>query len=882
MKLKSENQQGLTTQQAERLKKQYGENLLTKGRKINPLALFTSQFKDVMVLILLAATVISVLLGDTSEAMVIITIVIINAALGFVQEYRTEKALDALREMAAPTANVIRDGQRKTIPARDLVPGDYLLLNAGDRVPADCTLETAHSLSCDESMITGESVPVDKIAERQDKAYMGTVVTRGRGTAVVTSTGMKTEMGRIAGMLDEIVEGPTPLQQKLDQMGKFIAAGCLIICLIISVTGIIRGESAFDMLLIGISLAVAAIPEGLPAIVTISLALAVGRILKRKALVRRLHTVETLGCADVICTDKTGTLTQNKMTVKEVYTDDGLVRVTGDGNSMAGELTTVDGRPIHPERDKQLTCLLEIAALCNNGELAESSTGLLRSRSGEFKASGDPTETALLVMAAKGRVFAGRLPYKVVGEIPFDPERKMMSVIIEDKTGERRLFTKGAPDLLLERCSHLMTSGGTLPMTAYQRDKILKVNGQMASAALRVLGFAYKPLPKGQAPAEHGMVFVGLAGMLDPPRPEAYKAVLDCRRAGIRTVMITGDHRNTAIAIAQDLKIMTAGDEAITGKQLDTMSDQELSAMVEKTAVFARVSPEHKLRIVRSLKARGHIAAMTGDGVNDAPAIKEADIGVAMGISGTDVSKEASSLVLLDDNFATLAAAVEEGRVIYRNIRKFIRYLMSCNIGEVFTMFGGMLMGLPVVLMPIQILLVNLVTDGLPAMALGVEPPDPDVMRQRPRGRGESIFAGGLLTNILFRGSLIGLTTLGVFTNFLIRYDNLSLARTGALLTLIATQLFHVFECKSETKTLFEISLLNNIKLVLAVAVSVAVSLLAVYHPTMQRLFLTAPLDQRQLVTVLVFSLAAPVLSSILMVLRRVFFRPRHTELEPS
>ncbi len=873
MKVKNEKQLGLTTQQAERLKKEYGENQLTAGRKTNPFALFTAQFKDVMVLILLAATVISVLLGDTSEALVIITIVIINAVLGFVQEFRTEKALDALREMAAPTAHVIRDGQRKQIPARDLVPGDYLLLNAGDRVPADSRLETAHSLSCDESMISGESVPVDKLADRQDKIYMGTVVTRGRGTAVVTATGMDTEMGRIAGMLDEIVEGPTPLQQKLDHMGRVIAAACLIICVIISVTGILRGESAFDMLLLGISLAVAAIPEGLPAIVTISLALAVGRILKRKALVRRLHTVETLGCADVICTDKTGTLTQNKMTVKEVYTDDGLLRVSGDGNSMSGQFTTYDGQLIRPERDQQLTRLLEIAALCNNGEIAEP-TGPLRGRAGQFQVSGDPTETALLVMAAKGRVFAGRLPLRNVGEIPFDPERKMMSVVVEDAAGQRRLLTKGAPDMLLERCSHLMTLAGTVPMTSFQRDKILKVNGQMASSALRNLGFAYKLLPPGQPLSEHGMVFVGLAGMLDPPRPEAYRAVLDCRRAGIRTVMITGDHRNTACAIARDLKIMTEGDEVVTGKQLNAMGDQALHALVDRTAVFARVSPEHKLRIVRCFKARGHIVAMTGDGVNDAPAIKEADIGVAMGISGTDVSKEASSLVLLDDNFATLAAAVEEGRVIYRNIRKFIRYLMSCNIGEVVTMFVGMLMGLPVVLMPIQILLVNLVTDGLPAMALGVEPPDPDVMRQRPRGRGESIFAGGLLTNILFRGSLIGLTTLGVFTNFLIHYNSLNVARTGALLTLIATQLFHVFECKSETKTLFEISFSNNIKLILAVLISAAVSLAAVYLPVMQRLFLTAPLDHHQLMTVLVFSLAAPVLSSILIMLRRMLVRP--------
>ncbi len=877
MKVKTERQQGLTTQQAERLKKEHGENQLTQGRRIHPLRLFTAQFKDVMVLILLAATVISVLLGDTGEALVIITIVILNAVLGFIQEFRTEKALDALREMAAPTANVIRDGQRRQIPARDLVPGDYLLLGTGDRIPADGCLESTHALSCDESMISGESVPVDKLADRQDKVYMGTVVTRGRGTAVVTATGMNTEMGRIAGMLNEIEEGPTPLQQKLDQMGRFIAAGCLIICAIISVTGMLRGESAFDMLLIGISLAVAAIPEGLPAIVTISLALAVGRILKRKALVRRLHAVETLGCANVICTDKTGTLTQNKMTVKEVYTDDGLLRLSGDGNSAAGEFTASDGRPIRPERDKQLTTLLEIAALCNNGELTEAPS-LLRSRAGQFKVSGDPTETALLVMAAKGRVFAGRLPYTGVGEIPFDPERKMMSVVVQDRGGERRLMTKGAPDILLERCSHLVTSSGIMPMTAYQRDKILMVNGQMASAALRVLGFAYKPLPQGQTPAEHGMVFVGLAGMLDPPRPEAYRAVLDCRRAGIRTVMITGDHRNTACAIAKDLKIMTEGDEVITGKQLDAMSDQALSGMVEKTAVFARVSPEHKLRIVRSLKGKGHIVAMTGDGVNDAPAIKEADIGVAMGISGTDVSKEASSLVLLDDNFATLAAAVEEGRVIYRNIRKFIRYLMSCNIGEVVTMFAGMLMGMPVVLMPIQILLVNLVTDGLPAMALGVEPPDPDVMRQRPRGRGESVFAGGLLTSILFRGCLIGLTTLGVFTHFLMHYSSLNVARTGALLTLIATQLFHVFECKSEHKTLFEIHFFNNVKLILAVAASAAVSLMAVYLPAMQRLFMTAPLDRRQLITVLVFSLAAPVFSSILMVLRRMFVRPSRQE----
>lgn len=861
-----EQYKGLTSREAGKRLVEYGENLISSKKKIHPLRIFVAQFKDLMTMILLFSTVLSVVMGEVVEAYTIIAIVFLNAVLGFFQEFRTEKSLEKLSEMSAPTASVIRDGKIVTLPTKDLVPGDCILLKTGDRIPADCRIIENNSIMCDESILSGESVPVEKTFLREacgeippsSMAFMGTIITRGNGKAVVTKTGHNTEMGQIANMLDSIDQEQTPLQIKLDQMGKYIAFGCIGICAIVSMTGILRGEPIFDMIITGISLSVAAIPESLPAIVTIALALSVNRMVKKNAVIRKLHAVETLGCANVICSDKTGTLTENKMTVKALHTYDYDIDVTGSGYEKDGQLL-YHGKPIQLSASQPLSMAIEIAVDCNNAVVNNG-----KDRSSTFDIYGEPTEVALAVMGAKVGHTRGSSAYRVIREIPFDSERKMMSVVVSSKSGEMYLFTKGGSDILLNRCSYCATEKGVVPMTPSMRTRLLDANDRMAKNALRVLGLCYRKITSDKDTAENGLIFVGLAGMQDPPRKEAYDAVLRCRRANIRPVMITGDNKVTACAIAKDLKIFTAGDQVLTGKELDQIDDAELEDVLPKVSVFARVSPAHKLRIVRSLKKLGNVVAMTGDGVNDAPAIKEANIGVSMGINGTDVTKEASSVILMDDNFATLVSAVEEGRVIYRNIRKFIRYLLSCNIGEVVTMFVAMLMGLPVPLLPIQILLINLVTDGLPAIALGLDPPDSDVMSKKPRRTSDSIFSDGLLTVIIFRGFLIGLTTLAVFVSFLKSTGSLEFARTGAFVTLVLTQLIHVFECKSEEKSLFQINFFNNWKLIFAVAASAFVLYLTVFHPVARVIFRTVALNGQQLLTILGYLSVAPILWAVL------------------
>jgi len=874
---------GLTTKEATKLQFEHGENKLDSAKKISAVKIFGGQFKDLMTIILLASTVLSVLMGEVTEAIAIVVIVFLNAVLGFSQEYKTEKTLEALKNMAAPSATVIRDGKQQSVPAASLVPGDLLLLKAGDKVPADARLLQVVSLQCDESLLSGESVPVEKLAAKDhqttlepvgsDMVYMGTIVTKGRGQAQVVATGMKTEMGRIAGMLHTIEDEPTPLQKRLAQLGKYIAVGCLAICAIVAITGVLRGEPVLDMLITGVSLAVAAVPEGLPAIVTIALALAVSRILKRQALVRKLHSVETLGCANVICTDKTGTLTENKMTVRKVFTIDYLLQVTGNGYEQAGEFTT-GGRRATIGASSTIKRLLDIGVNCNNAQInLPEGISMGRDRTannagGRWEVNGEPTEVALLVLAAKGNVLQKDSLYKKEDELPFDSERKRMTVMVRDQSGRRLSFSKGAPDLLLERCKYFLTDSGTQLMTPDIKRRIVDASDSMAREALRVLGFACKESPAGLGNAEQDMVFVGLMGMIDPPRAEVYDAVARCRQAKIRTVMITGDHKITACAIAKDIGIMRGGDLVMTGSEIDAMSQEEFEKQAHKVTVYARVSPGHKLKIVRALKKRGDIVAMTGDGVNDAPAVKEADIGVSMGISGTDVTKQAASIILLDDNFATLVAAVEEGRVVYANIRKFIRYLLSCNIGEVVTMFVGMLMGLPVILLPIQILLVNLATDGLPAIALGLEPGEKETMSQKPRPANDSVFSGGLLGTIAFRGCIIGLTTLMVFISLMRSSGgDIALARTGALFTLVMSQLFHVFECKSEIHSIFQINPLNNPTLILAVIASVSMILVVVYHPWAQAIFSTIPLNAGQMLRSVGYAAVAPVLSALAMTL---------------
>ncbi|MEG2039398.1 MAG: cation-translocating P-type ATPase, partial [Oscillospiraceae bacterium] len=597
---------------------------------------------------------------------------------------------------------------------------------------------------------------------------------------------------------------------------------------------------------------------------------------------RRLHAVETLGCANIICSDKTGTLTENKMTVKAISTYDYQVDITGSAQTAIGEFK-ISGKKADVLQSYSLSMLFDIAVMCNNAAISEKqpkSKNSAATKDTTLEVFGEPTETALLVMAAKAGLYREKLSYSIEKEIPFDSTRKMMSVVVKQKHGSRLIFSKGAPDILLSKCSYCLTKEGVKILTPAMSKAILKSNNSMAESALRVLGFAYRIVNSEHDTAEKDLVFVGLAGLLDPPRREAYEAVATCRKAHIKPIMITGDYELTAKAIAKDLKIFTAGDEIVSGKELDTMSDDTLKNRLNNISVFARVTPAHKLKIVRALKAQGNIVAMTGDGVNDAPAIKEADIGVAMGISGTDVTKEAASVILLDDNFATLVSAVKEGRIIYQNIRKFIRYLLPCNIGEVITMFFAMLMGMPIPLLPIQILLINLVTDGLPAIALGLEPGEPDVMKRKPRRANESIFSGGLSTTIVIRGFLIGLTTLAVFSKLLSIGSGIEAARTGALLTLVATQLIHVFECKSETRSIFSINPFNNIKLIMAVLISAAAVLIAIYIPAARLIFATAPLTFEQIIISLGYCAVVPIISSVLLILRskKTTKRPQHSK----
>lgn len=845
----AEPPKGLTTAQAQQRLQQYGKNTLKQKKKNSPVKTFFNQYKDILTIILLISTGISIFLGEYVEAFAIAVIVLMNGIMGFLQEYKTEKTLEALKQMTAPTARVYRDGKLVRIGAADTVPGDLILLETGDRVPADSLLLSCHSMEADESILTGESQAVAKHAckephtnnelNREDVAYMGTTVVKGHGEARIIATGMETQMGKIAGMLHEIQEEETQLQKKLAQLGKYIAIGCLVICCVVSAAGVLRGEPVLNMLITGVSLAVAAVPEGLPAIVTIALALAVGRMVKQHALVRKLHAVETLGCTTVICSDKTGTLTQNSMTAVQIYGDQKLIPLSKETKFSDG--STGQG-------------IAQCALLCNNSVQQPDGSWI-----------GEPTEIALAKFAVHfGMSQQQREQFQRVDENPFDSRKKYMTVTVKSPQGQRFLIMKGAFDIVLEKCTYIRQGRENRLLSASGREQVQQANETMASQALRVIGIAVKKLGEGEPPAEEGLVFLGLVGMIDPPRPDVKNAVATCRRAGVKTVMITGDHKSTACAIGKEIGIFRTGDRVLEGKELDRLSQEELERMVDQVTVFARVSPKHKLRIVTAFQKRGHVAAMTGDGVNDAPAVKQADIGVSMGKNGTDVTKEASDIVLLDDNFSTLVSAVKEGRVIYSNIRKFIRYLLSCNIGEVLTMFFGMLMGMPVVLLPIQILLVNLVTDGLPAIALGLEPPEKDVMDRHPRKKEESVFSDGLLSKIVFRGCFIALATLASFTTLFRMTGDVSAGRTAAYFALVVTQLINVFECKSERRTLFSMPLTNNPKLIGAVLVSLTVLLLSIYFRPLQLVLNTVSLGGKQLLIVLGYCMIPTILSSIL------------------
>lgn len=846
--------EGLSQAEAAKRLSVYGENLLKEAEGKRPWSILLRQFTDLMIVILLIAAAIAWAMGDFTDTAMILVIVVLNAALGFSQEYRAERALSALKRLEQPQVLVRREGIYLQVPSRELVPGEVVAIEAGQKVPADGRLIEAVQLKIDESQLTGESVPVEKelpalnreevpLGDQANRVFMGTTVMTGHGWAVVTETGMRTELGRIASLLQTVEDRQTPLQIRLAAMGKRLAAAALIMTAVIFAAGLLRGESVQTMLLTAISLAVAVIPEGLPAMVTIVLALGAQRMVRRNALIRKLPAVETLGSVTTICTDKTGTLTQNVMSVEVIYVDGRRIQVSGSGYRPEGHLYK-KGKMFDPLTDQPLLQLLRAAVLCSNARLE------LRGR--EWAVLGDPTEGALLTAAAKAGLWKDMLErrYPRIGEIPFDSSRKLMTTLHHNRDEKVRVFAKGSIEEVLRRSTRMIQGEETVPLTDRHREEIAQTHRELAGAGLRLLACGMRRLDKAPGPDLRGveaeLTFLGLFGMIDPLRPEAIDAVDRCRTAGIRPVMITGDHRITAEAIGAQLGMKGAGEQVLTGEELARLTPEALEPIVRNISIYARVSPEHKVKIVEALKRRGEIVAMTGDGVNDAPALRAADIGIAMGRSGTDVAREASEMILLDDHFATIISAVEEGRIIYDNIRKFTRYILSTNSGEILTMFFAILFGLPLPLLPIQILWTNLVTDGLPALALGVEPPERSVMRRPPRSSSESLFAGGLGLHVIWVGLLMGLGTVGLFA-WAIQTRDLAHARTIAFLTLMLFQMFHVLAIRSERDPLWRIGLRSNPYLLGAVVLTLVLQLAITYLSPLQKLFHTTSLSAGEL-----------------------------------
>lgn len=830
---------GLSQKETELRKEKFGLNQL-EGKKPKTLfAMFFAQLNDILIYILLAAAVVSALLGETSDSIIIAIVIIINATVGIIQESKAEKALDALKKLSTPKAVVKRDGELKEIPSEEVVPGDIIIIDAGRYVPCDLRLIEAANLKIEESTLTGESVPVDKdasllltsedipLGDQKNMLFMSTLATYGRGVGVAVSTGMNTQIGKIAKMLDEKVDDETPLQKKLAELGKYLGIGALFICALMFIVGILQKRDLFEMLLISISLAVAAIPEGLPAIVTIVLAMGVQKMIKENAIVRKLPAVETLGSVNIICSDKTGTLTQNKMTVTKFF--------------AGGSLEHIDSLNIN---DNEHKLLLENLVLCNDATYSEGSK------------TGDPTEIALLVTGVNYNIFKSDLEkaHQRIDEVPFDSDRKLMTTV--NKYGdEYYVMTKGAIDNLLNLCTKAYVNGNIVAITPKVKEEVLAASFKMSDDALRVLGSAYKVLQSSHVEIdslESDLILIGLVGMIDPPRLEVKDSIALCMKSGIKTVMITGDHKNTAFAIAKELNITQDPLAVLSGTELDKMSDVELNNNIDNIRVFARVSPEHKVKIVRALKAKGNIVSMTGDGVNDAPSLKMADIGVAMGITGTDVAKGAADMILIDDNFSTIVAAIKEGRNIFTNIKKTIMFLLSCNIGEIIALFVAILLGWATPLKPIHILWVNLITDTLPALALGVDPGDPDVMKYKPRNPKDSLFKGATLS-LLLNGLLIGILTLTAFIVGLKYYtgattlfplfpgdiseDALRHAQTMAFVVLSVSQLVHSLNMRNERKSIFQIGLFSNKFLIGAIVFGILLQDFIITIPVLANVF---------------------------------------------
>jgi Ca2+-transporting ATPase len=816
----------------------YGANELQAARRVSPWEILFEQFKNVLILILLGATAISLFLGHGVESVVIAVIVLFAVVLGFVQEYRAERAIEALRQMAAPTATVLRDGVEVKVPARDLVPGDVIVLHTGDRIPADARLIEAFNMQVEESALTGESIPVEKhiraleneelpVGDRKNMVYAGTAVTYGRGKALVVATAMQTEFGKIAKMLQDVETSRTPLQQNLDKVGTVLARAAFVVVAIIVALGLVRGQPFIEMLIFGIALAVAVVPEALPAVVTISLAIGVQKMVKRNALIRRLPAVETLGSTSVICSDKTGTLTKDEMTARKIYAAGEMFSVSGAGYNPEGIFSTNSGTP--SDVSAALRQLLIAGALA-------SDTRLVKGPTGNWDIQGDPTEGALVVAAAKAGLQKESLDNENprVHEIPFSSETKRMTTLHKEN-GTKTAYAKGAPEVILDGCDFVLTSNGPQRLDEMDRGRILSQAQSLASEALRVLAVASK---NGATPetAEQGMTFLGLVGMIDPPRPEAKLAIQVCVEAGIRPVMITGDHPMTAQAVARELGLLHNGGRVVTGAELEEMTDEQLQRDVEQISVYARVSPSHKLRVVTAWQARGHIAAMTGDGVNDAPALKKADIGVAMGITGTDVTKEAASMTLTDDNFASIVAAVEEGRGVFGNIKKYLMYLLSSNIGEIGLMAGSALLGLPLPLTAVQILYVNLATDGLPALALSVDPPEKDLMKRKPRDPRTGIFTRPVVTLMALGGIWSTIINLGLFTWALKTGKSLEEAMTMTFVSLVLIQFFKAYNFRSDRHSVLDKPFANK-WLNIAILWELALLMVIIYVPFLHEAF---------------------------------------------
>jgi len=832
--LKSDKNRGLSKSEANRRLAEYGLNELEAAHRISPWIMLGEQFKNILIIILIIAIFLSVFLGHTVEAIAISVIMLFAVLLGFIQEYRAERALEALKKMAAPTATVIRDGEEEDIPARDLVPGDILLFRAGDRISADSRLIEAVNLQVEEAPLTGESVPVEKqaaalegaelaIGDRKNMAYSGTVVTYGRGRSVVVATGMQTEFGKIAKLLQGVETGKTPLQQNLDRVGHLLARAAIVVVLLIVALGFFRGQPLLEMLIFGIALAVAVVPEALPAVVTISLAIGVQRMVKRNALIRRLPAVETLGCTSVICSDKTGTLTKDEMTIRKIFVAGKMLEVSGSGYEPHGQFLN-NGSAIQPF--SQLNSLLRAGVLASDAHLTREG------ESGHWHVKGDPTEGALVVVAAKASLHRNELEgqFPRVNEIPFTSETKRMTTLNESPEG-LVAYSKGAPEVILNSCTGQLTEKGEVSLSTSEKETILLSARQMAGEALRVLAVAQKPNANLES-AEKEMIFLGLVGMIDPPRSEAKGAVQVCKEAGIKPVMITGDHPLTAQAIARELGILSNG-AVVTGVKLEEMNEADLENKVESIDVYARVSPAHKLRVVTALQKKGHFVAMTGDGVNDAPALKKADIGIAMGITGTDVTKEAAAMTLTDDNFASIVAAVEEGRGVFDNIKKYLMFLLSSNIGEICLMAAATLFGLPLPLSAVQILYVNLATDGLPALALAVDPSEADLMRRKPRNPRTGIFTRPVITLIVVGGLWSAAINIGLFAWALHSGRGLEKAMTMTFVSLVLIQFFKAYNFRSDRNSVLNRTFSNK-WLNLAILWELGLLALVVYLPWLQ------------------------------------------------